>query len=122
MFGKYACRTKIPKGRRARLLRYPYVGYYAAVLPEGSVACAANSSDPNYPECSMILLIDPDGLPIRPASNLYTSWLWSTPLAIRLFLNDITKRLFLTIPDIIILEFGFEEPFKGGLMNLGNIL
>ena len=100
----------------------PYVGYYAAALPGGSAACAANSSNPNYPECSMTLFTDPDGFPIGPASNPYASWLWSTPLAVRLFLNDITKKLFPTIPDIVVSEFGFEEPFEGELTDLGNIL
>jgi beta-glucosidase/6-phospho-beta-glucosidase/beta-galactosidase len=90
-----------------------YTAYFAAAVPGGSAACAANSSSPYYPECAGSANEGPDGFPTGPASDWNSNWLWSTPVAIRLFLSYLTKELFPTIPDIVVSEFGFSEPFEG---------
>ena len=40
------------------------------------------------------------------------SWLYSAPSGVRRFLKHITQELFPTIPDIVVSEFGFAEPFE----------
>jgi beta-glucosidase/6-phospho-beta-glucosidase/beta-galactosidase len=40
------------------------------------------------------------------------SWLYSAPSGVRRFLKHITSVLFPTIPDIVVTEFGFSEPFE----------
>jgi beta-glucosidase/6-phospho-beta-glucosidase/beta-galactosidase len=50
------------------------------------------------------------------------SWLYNTPTSIRLLLNVITKELFPSIPDIVVSEFGFAEPFEGNQDSLATIL
>jgi len=99
-----------------------YTGYYASALANGSAACAANSSDPNYPECSDSSSTGPDGFPIGPSSDNGVSWLYSTPLSIRRFLNSLTKEIFPNITDIVVSEFGFAEPFEGSQDSLNTIL
>ncbi len=98
-----------------------YTGYIGYALPGGSAGCAANSSDPNYPECSSTSTFS-NGFPTGPSADYAQSWLWSTPHTIRLFLNDITKKLFPSIKDIVVSEFGFAEPREGDESSLGNIL
>jgi hypothetical protein len=90
-----------------------YTGYLATEVSGGSAACAANSSDSNFPECAGSSSVGPDGFPLGPSGDNDVSWLYSTPNAIRQFLNVITKELFPTIGDIVVSEFGFAEPFEG---------
>jgi len=64
----------------------------------------------------------PDGFPLGPSADNDVSWLYSTPGAIRKFLNVITKDLFPSIKDIVVSEFGFAEPFEGDQTSLSTIL
>lgn len=50
------------------------------------------------------------------------NWLYDTPQGVRRFLNDITKVLFPSIPDIVVTEFGFSEPFESLRENLNEVL
>jgi hypothetical protein len=99
-----------------------YTGYLASSLPEGSAACAANSSDPNFPECAGSESVAADGFPLGPSADNGVSWLYSTPVAIRRFLSVLTKELFPNITDIVVSEFGFAEPFEGDQTSLSTIL
>ena len=98
-----------------------YTAYYAGALPNFA-ACVANRSDPAYPECSLSESTDPDGFPIGPASDPGASWLYSTPVGIRRFLTHITTVLFPSVPDIMVSEFGFAEPYEGLESSLNTIL
>src|SRR5258707_115150 len=77
-----------------------YTGYDATGIDGGSAACAANSSNPNFPECAGSSELGADGFPLGPAADKGVSWLYSTPTAIRKFLSDLTKTLFPSIQDI----------------------
>jgi beta-glucosidase/6-phospho-beta-glucosidase/beta-galactosidase len=99
-----------------------YTGYVATGIDGGSAACAANSSNPNFPECAGSSELGADGFPLGPAADKGVSWLYSTPTAIRKFLNDLTKTLFPSIQDIVVSEFGFAEPFEGDDTSLSTIL
>jgi beta-glucosidase/6-phospho-beta-glucosidase/beta-galactosidase len=98
-----------------------YTGYLATGI-DGSAACAANSSNGNFPECAGSSLVAADGFPLGPSADNYVGWLYSTPTAIRKFLNVLTKDLFPSIPDIVVSEFGFAEPFEGDQNSLSTIL
>ncbi|RDW95084.1 hypothetical protein BP5796_00847 [Coleophoma crateriformis] len=98
-----------------------YTGYYAYGISSGSESCAANSSDPAYPECAGSTSTAPDGFPIGPAADPGVSWLCDTPNSIRRFLNKIPK-LFPNVTDIVVSEFGFAEPFEGKSDSLDFIL
>ena len=98
-----------------------YTAYYAYGIPDLE-ACVSNSSYPGYPECAGSGNTDPDGFPIGPSSDPGASWLYSTPLGIRDFLKTITTVLFPSVPDIMVSEMGFAEPFEADLTSLTNIL
>lgn len=99
-----------------------YTGYLATALPNGSASCAANSSDPNFPECAGSSSVAADGFPLGPPADNGVAWLYSTPVAIRRFLSVITKDLFPNVTDIVVSEFGFAEPFEGDQTSLSTIL
>lgn len=99
-----------------------YTGFLGTAIPGGSAACASNSSHPSYPECAGSTSLAADGFPLGPAADEGVNWLSSTPVAIRQFLNVITKELFPTVGDIVVSEFGFAEPFEGEMGSLGEIL
>ncbi|MCJ1313189.1 hypothetical protein MMC25_006866 [Agyrium rufum] len=88
-----------------------YTGYYATGLPDLE-KCTSNSSYPGYPECSNSASTQPNGFPVGPAADAGVNWLYSTPIGIRDFLKELTTKLFPTIPDIMVTEFGFAEPFE----------
>jgi hypothetical protein len=71
-----------------------YTGYPATEIAGGSAACAANSSNGNFPECAGSSSVAADGFPLGPSADNDVSWLYSTPTAIRDFLNVLTKDLF----------------------------
>ncbi|KAF2083795.1 glycoside hydrolase family 1 protein [Saccharata proteae CBS 121410] len=73
----------------------PYLSFYVSGAANGIAACAANSSDPNWPTCA-------DFVPE--------------------LLNCITKELYSSIPDIFISAFGFVEPGEGDLDDMSQIL
>ena len=99
-----------------------YTGYYASGLPGGLEQCTSNSSFNGYPECSNSVSTAPDGFPVGPSSDPGVSWLYSTPVGIRRFLKQITTVLFPSIPDIVVSEFGFAEPFEAQLTTTNQIL
>lgn len=99
-----------------------YTGYIANGVDGGSAACAANSSHPNFPECAGSSSMGKGEFPVGPAGDNGVSWLYNTPTAIRKFLNVLTKELFPSIPDIVVSEFGFAEPFEGQQNSLSTIL
>ncbi|KAH6665616.1 glycoside hydrolase superfamily [Halenospora varia] len=98
-----------------------YTGYLASGIKGGSAACASNSSHPSFPECASSSSLAADGFALGPSADNEMSWLYSTPIGIRRFLNKIPK-LFPTISDIVVSEFGFAEPFEGKQTSLANIL
>ena len=98
-----------------------YTSYYASAVEGGSLACASNSSHDSYPECASSSGIAPDGFPVGPAADPSVSWLMNTPTGIRRFLNKI-PQLFPTVPDIVVTEFGFAEPFEGESSNPAFVL
>lgn len=85
-------------------------------------ACVKNSSNPNFPECAGNSSSAPDGFPIGPPVDPALSWLFNTPLRMRRFLKVITTELFPSIPDIMVSEFGFAEPYEEQQSSLSNIL
>lgn len=90
-----------------------YTAYYVGALPNNGVeACARNNSAPGWPECVEQSSNSPAGFGIGPGADLGVSWLKSTPGGIRKFLKTITRDLFPRIPDIMVTEFGFSEPFE----------
>lgn len=98
--------------------------YYVAAPPNGIEACAANSSDPNYPTCYLQVTVDPDTFPTGPSSDAGATWLWSTPTGIRGLLNFLTKDYF-NVPNaqqIVVSEFGFAEPAESSFDTLPQIL
>jgi len=99
-----------------------YTGYLSSAISGGSAACASNASNPNFPVCAGSSSQFPDGFPVGPAADNGVSWLFSTPYTIRKFLGVITKTLFPSIPDIVVSEFGFAEPFAGEQNSLSTIL
>ena len=50
------------------------------------------------------------------------SWFYSAPSGVRRYLKHITTVLFPSIPDIVVSEFGFAEPFEGSWSSLPPIL
>lgn len=99
-----------------------YTAYYSYDVPNGVAACQANSSDPNWPTCAGQTQLQPNGFPAGPAADPGASWLYSTPFAIRPFLSDITKTLYPTVPDIVVAEYGFAEPFESRFTTAENVL
>ena len=99
-----------------------YTGYLGIGIEGDSAACAADPSNPNYPECAGSSSLAADGFPLGPNADYAMSWLYSTPVAIRRFLSVITKELFPAVPGIVVSEFGFAEPREGEETSLSNIL
>jgi len=99
-----------------------YTSYYASGQPGGVQACASNASDPSFPECAPSASTGPDGFPIGPAADPNVNWLYDTPTGIRRFLKEITTVLFPAVPDIVVSEFGFAEPFEGLFPTTNQIL
>lgn len=99
-----------------------YTGYLATEVSGGAEACRRNTSNSNFPECAGSTSVGADGFPLGPSGDNDVSWLYSTPGAIRKFLNVITRELYPTIPDIVVSEFGFAEPFEGHQNSLSTIL
>lgn len=99
-----------------------YSSFNAFEVSGGVEACASNRSNTNFPECAGSTSTDPDGFPIGPASDPAMSWLYDTPTGIRRFLKHITTVLFPSVPDIMVSEFGFAEPFESQLTSKNEIL
>ena len=99
-----------------------YTAYYAGEVDGGVEACVSNSSSPSFPECAGSASTAPDGFPIGPAADPGASWLYDTPVGIRRFLKTITTQLFPKVPDIVVSEFGFAEPFEGQFTQTQQIL
>ncbi|KAH0606329.1 uncharacterized protein H6S33_003990 [Morchella sextelata] len=94
-----------------------YTGYYVGAIDDVQ-ACATNSSAGGWPECVSQSSVTPDGFGVGPSGDLGVTWLKSTPGGIRSFLKTITKDLFPAVPDIMVTEFGFAEPFESEYTNI----
>ena len=96
-----------------------YTAFYVQALPDNGIEhCATNRTHRAWPECTMQSSVAPDGFGIGPSADLGASWLKSTPIGVRKFLNDITKKLHPTIKEIMVSEFGFAEPFESDYTTL----
>lgn len=96
-----------------------YTAFYAKSLsPSFCFSCITNRTDPAWPECAPTSSSAPDGFGVGPAADNGASWLKSTPVGIRKFLNHITKELFPSVKEIMVSEFGFAEPFESECTNL----
>jgi beta-glucosidase/6-phospho-beta-glucosidase/beta-galactosidase len=96
-------------------------GYTASVafgLPDVS-ACIKDKSHPDYPECAPTKQ-SINGFAIGPAADSGVDWLKSTPDGIRKLLGWI-KNKWPSIPDIVVAEFGFAEPFENQLNKMTDI-
>lgn len=103
---------------------YAIDGYtsYTAYAVDNYDACVSNSSAPGYPECAGSVALATDGFPLGPSADPYVSWLADIPGGIRKFLSFITKDYFPAVPDIMVTEFGFAEPFESKFTSLETIL
>jgi beta-glucosidase/6-phospho-beta-glucosidase/beta-galactosidase len=101
-----------------------YNSYYAAAPPNGIEACISNQTDTNFPDCSLTSSVQPNGFPMGPNSDAGATWLYSTPVGIRKFLNFITKVYFPSsaAKGIMVTEFGFADPDEAGFNTLPQIL
>ncbi|KAF3054002.1 hypothetical protein E8E11_006067 [Didymella keratinophila] len=90
----------------------PYSSFLAFEVPGGLDACVSNRSHPSFPDCAGSASLAPNGFPVGPAADPSMSWLYSAPSGVRRFLKHITTELFPGIPDIVVSEFGFSEPFE----------
>ena len=90
----------------------PYSSFLAYEVDGGLESCVSNRSHPSFPDCAGSTSLAPNGFPIGPAADPAMSWLYSAPSGVRRFLKHITTELFPSIPDIVVSEFGFAEPFE----------
>ncbi|KAI5780829.1 glycoside hydrolase superfamily [Geopyxis carbonaria] len=97
-----------------------YTSFYVSANDDQE-ACASNSSASGYPECVSQTQIAPDGFGIGPGADIGANWLKSTGFGIRQFLKHITTELFPSVPDIMVSEFGFAEPFEGMFTNIQDL-
>ncbi|CAO2647359.1 Nn.00g082810.m01.CDS01 [Neocucurbitaria sp. VM-36] len=100
----------------------PYSSFLAFEVDGGLEACTSNRSHPSFPDCAGSASIAPNGFPIGPAADPSMSWLYSAPSGVRRFLKHITQVLFPSIPDIVVTEFGFAEPFEAQWSSLNSAL
>ncbi|KAF2021181.1 glycoside hydrolase family 1 protein [Aaosphaeria arxii CBS 175.79] len=99
-----------------------YTSFVAWEVDGGVENCASNRSHPSYPECASSASKASNGFPLGPAGDPGVSWLYNTPVGLRRFLKHLTTVLFPSIPDIVVTEFGFAEPFEGLLTDKNQIL
>lgn len=98
----------------------PYTAF-TLYSPPDAENCYTNRSAPGYPECASTTQTGANGFPMGVSSDPGTSWLKSTPYGLRKYLKNI-MTLYPTIPDIVISEFGFAEPFESRLTKMQDIL
>ncbi|KAF2871329.1 WD repeat-containing protein 26 [Massariosphaeria phaeospora] len=100
----------------------PYSSFTAFEVSGGLEACVSNRSAPGFPDCAGSSSVASSGFPLGPAADPAMDWLYSAPTGLRRFLKHITSELFPSIPDIVVTEFGFAEPFEGQLAKLNAAL
>ncbi|CAI9628378.1 unnamed protein product [Alternaria burnsii] len=100
----------------------PYSSFLAFEVDGGLESCTSNRSHPAFPDCAGSASVAPNGFPIGPAADPAMSWFYSAPAGVRRYLKHITQVLFPSIPDIVVSEFGFAEPFEGQWSNLNSAL
>ncbi|EJC97652.1 glycoside hydrolase [Fomitiporia mediterranea MF3/22] len=98
-----------------------YRGVWIAA-PENEIsACAANSSDPNWPTCNVQVYYDSaTGWPIGYVPEPTQNWLFATPQNLRYELKELKKRW--PYDKIYISEFGFPQAEEGIRTDLAYIL
>ena len=99
-----------------------YSSFSAFEVDGGLDACVSNRSHPGFPDCAGSASTASNGFPLGPAADPAMTWLYDAPLGLRKFLKHLTTVLFPSIPDIVVTEFGFAEPFEGQLSNMNDIL
>ncbi|RAR04119.1 glycoside hydrolase family 1 protein [Stemphylium lycopersici] len=100
----------------------PYSSFLAFEVEGGLEACTSNRSHPSFPDCAGSASVAPNGFPIGPAADPAMSWFYSAPAGVRRFLKHITQVLFPSVPDIVVSEFGFAEPFEAQWTDLNSAL
>ncbi|KAF2204435.1 putative beta-glucosidase 34 [Delitschia confertaspora ATCC 74209] len=90
-----------------------YTSFSAFEVSGGLEACVSNRTNPNFPDCAGSVSVAPNGFPVGPSADPGVNWLYDAPTGIRGYLNHLTKVLFPSIPDIVVTEMGFAEPFEG---------
>ncbi|UPX19642.1 Beta-glucosidase [Ascochyta rabiei] len=100
----------------------PYSSFLAYEIPGGLDACVSNRSHPGFPECAGSTSLSSSGFPIGPAADPAMPWLYSAPSGVRRFLKYIQTELFPTVPDMVVTEFGFAEPFEASWTSLAPAL
>lgn len=100
----------------------PYTSYTAFEITGGLENCTSNRTHPSFPECAGSNQLAPSGFPLGPAADPEVSWLVNNPSGVRKYLKHITQVLFPSVPDIVVTEFGFAEPFEGSFPTVAQAL
>ncbi|KAF2436903.1 glycoside hydrolase [Tothia fuscella] len=95
---------------------------YTAYGSDNDIQCTNDTFNAAWPECAPSSQMGGNQFPLGPSSDPGASWLRSTPAGLRKYLKFITKELFPTVPDIVVSEFGFAEPFESSLTKMEDIL
>jgi hypothetical protein len=95
---------------------------YTAYGSENDTTCYNDNTMAGWPECAPSNQVGVNRFPLGPSSDPGASWLKSTPSGLRKYLKHITTVLFPSIPDIVVSEIGFAEPFESSLTKMEDIL
>ncbi|TID22672.1 putative permease [Venturia nashicola] len=98
----------------------PYTSF-TLYSPPDAEKCYTDRNHGGYPECVSSTQSVANGFPMGPSSDNGVSWLKSTPQGIRKFLKKIMV-LYPSVPDIVVSEIGFAEPFESKLTKMEDIL
>jgi len=98
-----------------------YTSYKATGIPGGVEKCVKTKGS-GYPECAGSTQINDDGFPVGPSADPGASWLVNTPSGLRRLLKTLVTDLFPSIPDVVVSEFGFAEPFESEWTSLAPAL
>lgn len=99
-----------------------YTSYFVSAIEGGVEACASNPKAGGWPTCTNTISTEGrTNFPLGPSGDPGGNFV-SAPIGIRRFLSALTKKVFLSIKDIMVSEFGFAEPFEGMQTDVSNIL
>ena len=101
-----------------------YNALYVSAPPNGIANCTSNMTDTNFPDCAPTTHLQPNGFPMGPNADAGAAWLYSTPTAVRKFLNFIAKEYFpaSAAKGLMVTEFGFADPDEQNFNTLEQIL
>ncbi|KAF2673303.1 glycoside hydrolase [Microthyrium microscopicum] len=94
---------------------------YTAFGSSNDEACMKDPKNGAFPECAGSRQAGNDGFPMGPAGDTGVDWMKTTPGGIRRYLRKL-KEMWPSIPDIVVTEFGFAEPFENLMKTKGEIL